>query len=267
MSFGVDYAFNPHPAVKSIQGAGCEFVCRYISSMPQNDTNGKNLQHAEAQALLNAGLHIVVVAEEGAARMQAGRAAGAADAAHADAVVIALGMPKMPIYFACDYDAPESDQPAINAYLDGASSVITRGRVGMYGGYWPLSRARAAGKASFYWGTIAWSGSNWAANSWWNIMQGLQVSVGGISVDVDHSKGTDYGQWPRPAVTPPPPPGGAPYRKLAKWWQTPNSIARRRNTTVQRLLEYSAEHYTDNDKAILASKKLRSGVPYYTANP
>lgn len=267
MSFGVDYAFSPHPSVKSIQGAGCTFVCRYTSSLSENDTNGKNLLPAEAKSLLNAGLHIVVVSENGATRMKDGRAAGAVDAAHADAVVKALGMPKMPVYFACDYDAPESDQPQIDAYLDGAAATITRDRVGIYGGFWPLSRARAAGKAKFFWGTIAWSGSNWATNSWWNIMQGLTVSVGGIAVDVDHSRGTDYGQWPRPAVAPPVQPSGPPYRHTAQWWQTPAGIAKARNTTVEHLVEYSAANYTDNDKAIAAGKRLRSGMPYYTSNP
>lgn len=266
-AFGVDYAFSPHPPVKALQSAGCTFVCRYTSAESSNDANGKNLLPAEAKSLLAAGLSIVIVAEEGATRMKGGRAAGAIDAAHADAVAIALGMPKIPLYFACDYDAPESDQPAINAYMDGVSSTIGLARTGIYGGFWPLSRVRAAGKAKFFWGTIAWSGSNWATNSWWNIMQGLQVAVGGIQVDVDHSQGTDYGQWPRPAVQPPPDPAGPPYRQLAKWWETPNGIAKRRGTTVEHLLETSAAAYTDNDKAIAASKRLRSGIPYYTTHP
>ena len=266
-SFGVDYAFKPHPPVAALQSAGAVFVCRYTSAESSNDANGKNLLPAECQSLLNAGIHVVVVCEEGATRMKGGRTAGVIDAGHADAVVKSLKMPGLPIYFACDYDAPPGDQNAINGYMDGVASVIGLKRTGMYGGYWPLSRARDAGKATYFWGTIAWSGTNWATHTWWNIMQGLQVSVGGISVDVDHAQGTDYGQWPRPAPVPAPPPGTGPYRHLAKWTDSPNSIAKRRGTTVEHLFALAAENYTDQDKAIVASKRLRSGVPYYTTHP
>jgi len=146
-SFGVDYAFSPHPPVAALKAAGAGFVCRYISSFGPNDTNGKNLLRPERDALLAAGVNVVVVAEEGAGRMKGGHSAGAADAAHADAVVKALVMPGMPVYFACDFDATPGDQTAINAYLDGAASVIGRGRTGIYGGYYPVKRALDAGKA------------------------------------------------------------------------------------------------------------------------
>ncbi len=66
--------------------------------------------------------------------MRAGHQAGLADARHADAVVTALGMPGVPVYFAADWDAGQADQPAISAYLDGAASVIGRRRTGIYGG-------------------------------------------------------------------------------------------------------------------------------------
>lgn len=265
-AFGVDYAFSPHPPVSALKKAGVVFVCRYISQLVINDTNGKNLLPGECKTLLAANIKVCVVVEEGATRMKGGRLAGVNDARHADTVTKALKMPGIPIYFACDYDAPQSDQGAINGYLDGAASVIGRSRTGMYGGYWPLSRARAAGKASYFWGTIAWSGANWANHTWWDIMQGLQVGVGGVSVDIDHAKGKDYGQWPRPAADPPPPPGGPPYRHLAKWTDTPASIAAKRNTTVEHLLETTAAAYTDADKKIAANKRLRSGMPYYTSN-
>ncbi len=269
MSFGIDYAFKPHASVAAIKAAKATFVCRYTSAESSNDANGKNLLGAELKSLLAAGLSVVVVCEEGAQRMKGGHAAGVIDAKHADAVVKALGMPTIPVYFACDYDAPEGDQPAIDAYLDGCASVMgdDRGR-NIYGGYWPTSRARAKGKAKRVWGTIAWSGGNWATAGWQpQILQGLTVSVGGIAVDVDHSHGLDYGQWPRPAAPPPPPAGDGPYRHVAKWFQTPAGIAKARGTTVQNLAEVSAGAYTDEDMRIAAGKRLRSGVPYYTKHP
>jgi hypothetical protein len=47
MSVGVDYAFNPHPSISAMKGAGVRFVCRYISTLPANDANGKNLIPSE----------------------------------------------------------------------------------------------------------------------------------------------------------------------------------------------------------------------------
>src|SRR4051812_27177943 len=128
---GLDYAFSPHPSTSAIKGGGYKFVCRYISSLPLNDHNGKNLLAAEKRALLGAGIDVVVVAEEGASDMLGGHSRGAERARHANAVVKALGMPSIPIYFAADWDASPSQQKPINAYLDGAASVIGRNRVGI----------------------------------------------------------------------------------------------------------------------------------------
>lgn len=271
MSFGVDYAFSPHPSIAAMKTAGVAFVARYTSAFPPNDTNGKNLLKPELAGLLAAGFSVVVVAEEGAERMKGGHSAGVTDATHANDVVKALGMPTIPVYFACDYDAPPGDQAAIDAYLDGCASVMgdDRGR-NIYGGFWPTSRARAAGKAKRVWGTIAWSGNNWVTANWTpQIMQGLTVSVGGVSVDVDHSHGADYGQWPRPVVKPPTPPpaGGPPYRHVVKFPASWNRIAARRNTTAEALMAYSAASYTTQDQQIVAGKALRTGTPYYTKNP
>jgi Rv2525c-like, glycoside hydrolase-like domain len=199
---GIDYAFSPHPPIAALKAARVAFACRYISPDPANDTNGKNLLPAECKALLGAGIHVVVVAESYAARMKAGHAAGTADAQHASAVVNALSMHSIPVYFACDFDATPGDQAAIDAYLDGAASVIGRGRTGIYGGFYPVKRALDAGKATYAWQTIAWSGGQWDLRA--NLRQGLQVTIGGVSVDVDNAQRPDYGQWPRPAPAPAP---------------------------------------------------------------
>jgi Domain of unknown function (DUF1906) len=242
---GADYAFSPHPTTAALKAAGVHFVARYLSSNPVNDTNGKNLLPAEAHALLAAGIKIVVVAEEGAGMMLGGRPAGVSTATHANAVVKAIGMPGIPVYFACDFDAPEGDQPAINAFLDGATQVIGHGRTGLYGGYWPLSRARAAGKASYFWGTIAWSGDRWLIQDnpqtfTPHIMQGLQMSIGGVSVDVDHSYLPDFGQWPRPAAPAPPP--AAPFSWHGDGKTSLAQLAAAHGTSVQKILWETASH-------------------------
>jgi hypothetical protein len=192
---GIDYAWS-HPSAASIKAAGIGFVARYLS----HDLT-KDISLPEKNALSGAGIAIVVVFEATANRVLSGYSGGVADAQTANDRVNGLGMPGIPIYFACDFDASASQQAAINAYLKGAASVIGLARVGLYGGYWPLDRARAAGLATYFWGTYAWSGSNWGSCGWKpHIMQAIPtINIGGVTVDSDTSNFDDFGQWPRKA--------------------------------------------------------------------
>jgi hypothetical protein len=192
---GLDYAFSK-PSVTALADLGVTFVCRYLSRSPS-----KNLVAAEARALSNAGIWIVVVWETTAKRALDGHAAGAADAQYALAQAQACGMPAgRPIYFAVDWDASSGQQAAINAYLDGAASVLGRDRVGVYSGYGPVSRTLTSGHAKWAWQTYAWSGGKWAAGA-----QLQQYSNGhtvdGADCDYDRATTSDYGQW-RVGVTP-----------------------------------------------------------------
>lgn len=199
MTLGFDYAFAPHPAPAVLKQAGASFVARYVSSLAANDANGKNLLSSELAGLLNAGLSVVLVAEEGGSRMLSGRPAGIADATHADAVARALKMAGIPVYFACDFDATPAQQAPINAYLQGAASVIGVLRVGIYGGYYPVGRALDAGTATYAWQTEAWSGGQWDSRA--QIRQyAAPESLGGAQVDRNDARAADYGQWPRPAA-------------------------------------------------------------------
>lgn len=191
---GVDYAWS-HPSPAALATAGTRFACRYLSG-----DASKNLTRAEAAALATVGIWSVVVWESTANRALAGQAAGAADATRALAQATACGMPAgRPIFFAVDFDATPGNQTAINAYLDGAASIIGRSRVGIYGGYYPVKRALDAGKAAWAWQTIAWSGGQWDPRA--VIRQGAQTTIGGVSVDLNTATTTDYGQW-MPGVLP-----------------------------------------------------------------
>jgi hypothetical protein len=195
---GVDYAWN-HPGGAALQQAGKRFACRYLSA-----DSRKNLTLSEAKDLAAHGISCVVVWESTANRALAGRAAGAADATAAAAQAAAAGMPgSRPIYFAVDFDASAGQQDEINAYLDGAASVLGRARVGIYGGYYPVKRALDAGKARWGWQTAAWSGGQWDGRA--VIHQGAQMRIGGVACDLDTATAADYGQWtPGHAPTPPP---------------------------------------------------------------
>lgn len=191
---GVDYAWS-HPGGSALRTAGKQFACRYLSP-----DSSKNITKTEANDLAAHGVWAVVVWESTANRALGGKAAGVADAKTAAIQATAAGMPSSrPIYFAVDFDATEGQQTAINAYLDGAASVIGRGRVGIYGGYYPVKRALDAGKATWAWQTIAWSGGQWDPRA--VIRQGAQKTIGGVSCDLNTAVAADYGQW-MPGKTP-----------------------------------------------------------------
>jgi subtilisin-like proprotein convertase family protein len=143
-SQGVDYSAN-HPNLNALKAAGYSFVIRYVSAAG----NAKNITSSEAQALQAAGLNIILVFEGLGDEMLSGYSQGVADANTAVTQATAAGAPQnFFCYFACDFDAQPSDQTAINAYLDGAASVLGVQRVGFYGGYAPLKNVLDAGKAA-----------------------------------------------------------------------------------------------------------------------
>ncbi|MGI5233787.1 DUF1906 domain-containing protein [Actinoallomurus sp. CA-142502] len=192
---GIDYAWG-RPSLAALLAAGKTFVCRYLSHSPS-----KNLTAAEARGLSEAGVWIVAVWETTAKRALDGKAAGTTDARDALSQAQVCGMPDgRPIYFAVDWDATVSQQSAINAYLDGAASVLGRDRVGIYGGYGPVSRALAVGKARWAWQTYAWSGGRWAAGV--HLQQYSNGhTLGGVGCDYNRAMTSDYGQW-RVGVSP-----------------------------------------------------------------
>jgi surface antigen len=188
-SKGVDYASNP-PDPSALNTEGYSFVVRYVGG-----STSKDITAHEAQALQAAGLEIIIVFEDLADQMLSGYNQGVLDANTAVAQATAAGAPpNFFCYFACDFDAQPSDQTAINAYLDGAASVLGLSRVGFYGGYGPVQRVLDAAKAAKAWQTTAWSAGNIDPRI--SLYQYLynQTAAGG-SYDVDQGFGNDLGQW------------------------------------------------------------------------
>ena len=189
MPEGIDYAFG-RPSITSLIVAEIKFVCRYLSHSPS-----KNLASTEALQLSDAGIWIVVVWETTAKRALDGRTAGIADALDAQTQAQACGMPAdRPIYFAVDWDASAGQQAAIDAYLDGAASVLGKGRVGIYGGYGPVQRAMDGGHAAWGWQSYAWSGGRWHGPA--QLQQySNDHTIGGVGCDYDRATKDDFGQW------------------------------------------------------------------------
>ncbi len=204
MRLGLDYAAGP-PGGAAIRAAGFDFVVRYLSegaaSLP-----GKPLSRAEADDLRANDISIVSNWETTATRMLDGYGAGIVDARAGLAQMLRCGgRLDRPIYFSADFDSTPQDQLAINAYLEGAATVLGAANVGIYGGYRSISRALEAGVAAWSWQTDAGSGTNVETRR--NIHQALrQVVVNGVLCDVNKSDTIDFGQWDfiqeEPDVTP-----------------------------------------------------------------
>jgi len=171
--------------------AGKEFVVRYLSPNTTNNPR-KQLTAAEVAAYRAADLAICVVWETGTSRARAGRAAGQADATSAAAVAHSLGFPAgQPIYFAIDEDTTGA---AVDAYFRGAADRIGVARVGAYGGIKPISYLFDHHLITFGWQTFAWSSGRWDPRA-----QAQQyrndVTVAGVTVDLDRAMTSNYGQW------------------------------------------------------------------------
>lgn len=197
-TLGCDYAWE-HPNPAALAAAGYKFACRYVSHF-----SSKNMTPGEVAALASHGISTVSNFEDAAQTMLGGYNTGVTCAILAGQEATACGMPAhRPVYFSADWDATPDDQVKINAFLDGAASVLGRASVGIYGGYYPVKRALDGGHASWAWQTLAWSGGQWDPRT--NIRQtGRQPGIGGVQIDENIAMTADYGQW-TPGQTPDPP--------------------------------------------------------------
>lgn len=218
-TFGVDYAFAPHPTPNALKSAGVKFVCRYIGSKDYTSSrSSKWLSPVEAKALKAAGIAVVVVFETSAQRAESGHAAGVDDAKIAVKELKFCGLPDdMPVYFAVDYDTTVG--PHVTGYLQGAAEVLGLGRVGVYAGYKVVKAALDAKLVTWAWQTYAWSGGKWDGRA--HIQQYSNGhKIGNATVDYDRAMVANFGQWPAPVVEPVPVPpkpvdnGPVPARKL-----------------------------------------------------
>lgn len=219
---GLDYS-SSRPDLSAVKKAGYGFVARYLfTPVP----GGKGISKAEAMAIRAAGLGLVLIYEWFAGRAKEGRAAGGADGLQALAQARAIGFPDTrPIYFAVDYNAPSSDQPAIDEYLKGAAAAIGIGRVGVYGSYGVVERCFASGSAKWFWQTYAWSAGKVSTHTHFLQYKNGQT-IGGASVDLNESKQADFGAWTKEVevAKPIPVPPVVAKPNIAMQWAIDNKI-------------------------------------------
>jgi hypothetical protein len=194
---GLDFA-GGRPGAAAIKGAGYDFVVRYLNPGGP-ELPGKQLTRDELADYIDHAVSVAFMHETTADRMKAGYPAGLEDAKKAHDYLLSIGVPsRQVVYYACDFDATETDQIQINNYLRGAADYIgTTALIGVYGGYWAISRALDAGVATWSEQTTAWSGHNLDKRR--NITQtGDQTYVNGILCDVLIAETKDFGQYPPP---------------------------------------------------------------------
>jgi hypothetical protein len=155
----------------------------------------KTITKGEADDIRAHGLGLVLVYEEYIYRPLEGRPAGHADAVVALAQARAAGFPEdRPVYFAVDFDAKITHQPAIDEYLRGAAEVLGIARVGVYGGINLIDRCWASKTATWYWQTGAWSYHKESVHA--NFVQMTVLNgtiVGGEKVDINETRKEDWG--------------------------------------------------------------------------
>lgn len=185
---GVDYSTTP-PGSAALKDAGKHFVVRYLA----RDYRG--ITTAEYLDLKSAGIDVAVVYESNEARAKDGRVAGIYDATFAINVMADVGLPeRMPIYFAVDFDADQSDQPAIDDYLRGCADVIGADRVGVYGGFYVVQRCHENGTANWFWQTYAWSGGRVYPENHLYQYDNYDNLINGTDVDFNQAMKENYGQ-------------------------------------------------------------------------
>lgn len=135
---------------------GYSFVARYL--VPNSGgTAWKALTASEAKIIRDAGLAVMLCWETTAARVKGGAVYGEEDALAARRLAEDMGIPAgAVIYFAADYNVPEADYGAVNAYLSAASEHIGKYNVGLYGHEGIVNAMYGKGHKNF-WQCVAWS--------------------------------------------------------------------------------------------------------------
>jgi len=194
---GVDYS-SSRPNVACLKTGGKQFAIRYTHI---GEKRAKALTRAEALALTDAGMRVVVIFEEMAGHMLAGAVAGTAAAKASKTMAEAAGIHKRaPHYFALDVDThtfTDAQWAACGKYLDAACVVLGKDRVGLYGDVRAIAKLRS--HVHWLWQTYAWSRDKDGVMVWATGVHLQQykndVELCGGGVDLDRALKPLYGQW------------------------------------------------------------------------
>ena len=150
---------------QKLKAEGVSFVGRYL--VPATGTTAwKALSEAEARAIREAGLALLLIWETSPARVKGGQIAGKTDATMARALAEAMHVPSgTVIVFAADYNVQPDDYAAVHEYLYGASCVLSPYQVGLYGHEKIVNEMAARSVCCYFMQCVAWSNQfSWRAN-------------------------------------------------------------------------------------------------------
>lgn len=208
---GVDFSRGGFPGSAALKAAGKSFVVRYV--VGDLSPMGRGITAAEYAEYVAGGIDVAVVWEGAENRITAGFAAGKTDARDAQAHLVQAGMPtRMPIYFACDFDAGVDDMAAIDDYVHGCAAVLGNERVGIYGGYSVMAHCATVSSARWFWQTSAWEygrGLHPAAHLY---QYEYNVWVVGVNCDACRALVDNFGQAAKFIAEP------FPQADLPPWW-------------------------------------------------
>lgn len=257
---GVDYSrtAGPNsPSVASLKARGLAFVGRY--AVNDHSPNGRGITADEYQRMTAGGIEVFLYWESSEGWMLGGNNAGIAAAVNAQQNINAAGMPsKTPVYFACDFDAAPSDQPALDDCLRGCAEVLGPERVGFYAGYYPLLRAKQNGTARFFCQTLAWSGGR-LLDGVHLYQYGFNVYIDGTNCDLVRAYQPNYGQASLAVDVPQPLPEPVPQVPAAEPFD-PDKFEHGLETGTDQYVGKQRYAYTDR---IVTVRQGRS-VPVYT---
>ncbi len=196
LSRGIDMATDSRDVSQEIKSSDVHFVARYYrdpaSRLPP-------LTAEEARAVATAGKKLVTVWQYKSNKPEHfSYAAGQADGISAHHQAKAVGQPPgTPIYFAVDYNAPESDiRSLIDPYFRGVAAGLAAAagksreyRIGVYGSGAVCGYLKGARLAEFAWlsHSRAWAGYNNFTN--WDIKQGARTTSLSFDHDINEARG------------------------------------------------------------------------------
>lgn len=194
----VDFSFTV-PSVAELEVAQVVAVGRYLTGA------GKSILPVEFEDYMTAGIGVWFVFEDGADDADGGAGMGAANALAANDALVALGLPtSCPVYFAADKEYAPGAEPV--GYWQGIATVRPRLTNGAYGQGSLLTRLQSMGLIGFGWqsDSDSFPGSGPVAVGAANLHQ-RPTGAPLYGTDLDLILTPDFGQWPRPGLTPTPP--------------------------------------------------------------
>lgn len=174
-------------AAKAIKEKGYAGVARYLGK--KSCSFDKGISPEEVKILKENGLKIVSIFERDEKSMLRGYQQGKEDASDALSDALWLTQPfGSAIYFACDFDAVQSQFGAVENYMQGVREVLDGKYLdGLYGSYAVLKNVKAAR----YYASVSWQ---YGQTIFANIKQGAKVTIDGTECD-ENDVVTSPGFW------------------------------------------------------------------------